>query len=162
MEVKDYLYIFAILVTLLLGISNIAYNLHRTKITTFINCVTAERVKWIANLRENIATFCGLTHHFVWSPLDQKEKNDILNKVDRLRILIPLQLNPDEEPSKKITELLNKIPDLTDTTGQVTPIGEKAPIDKAIDDLVQTTQMLLKQEWNRVKEEAYKGKLTKS
>jgi len=162
MEVKDYLYIFAILVTLLLGISNIAYNLYRTKITTFINCVTTERVRWIASLRENVANFCGLTHHFVATKLDEKEEKQILNEIDRLRMLIPLQLNPNEETSKKITELLNKIPDMTDTTCQLTPIGKKPPIDKAIDDLVKTTQVLLKQEWNRVKKEAYRGKLTKT
>lgn len=161
MEPKDYVYIVGILVTFLLGVFNLVHTWWISRKTTFINCVTAERVKWIANLRENIATFCGLTHHFHWSSIDNKEKKNIFEKIDRLRMLIQLQLNPNEEYSRKIIDLVtNKIPDLAGKTGGIVPIDEKPPLDKAIDELVSTSQLLLKQEWNRVKEEAAKGNIT--
>ncbi len=162
MEAKDYLYIVAILLTFLLGVFNLIHTWRISKKTTFINCVTAERVKWINNLRENIANFCGLTHHIVWSnpEITAKEKNEILNEIDRLRMLIPLQLNPHEESTKEIVELLKKIPDQTDVSEQVVHEDEEFPVDKSINELVSKTQLLLKHEWDRVKEEAKKGDIT--
>jgi len=154
METKDYL----ILLTFLLGVFNLIYVWRINKKTTFINCVTAERVKWINKLRENIANFCGLTHHFVFSDLGEKEKKEILNEIDRLRMLIPLQLNPHEDSTEEIVKLVRKIPMQTDVNGVVS-FGEKFPVEKSIDELISKTQLLLKQEWNRVKKEAEKGNI---
>jgi hypothetical protein len=155
MQAKDYVYIVGILLTFLLGVFNLLHTWRITQKTTFINCVTAERVKWITNLRENIAAFCGLTHHFHWSGVENSEQKDIFKQVDRLRMLIQLQLNPNEERSKKIICLItNEIPNLVGKTGGLVPIDEKPPLDKALDELVSTSQLLLKEEWDRVKEEA--------
>ena len=163
METKDYLYIIGILLTFILGAFNLIHTWRISKKTTFINCVTAEGIKWINNLRENIATFCGLTHHFHWSLIDEDEKKNIFNKIDRLRMLIQLQLNPNEELSKNITDLVtNKIPNLAGKTGTQVSIDEKPPLDKALDELVSASQLLLKEEWDRVKEEAKKGDIAKS
>ena len=163
MEAKDYIYIIGILLTFLLSVFSLIHAWRISKKTLFINCVTAERVTWIKNLRVNIATFCGLTHHFHWSPIGDSERKDIFKKIDRLRILIQLQLNPNEEHHKNIIDLVtNKIPDLAGKTGGTVLIDEKAPLDKALDELVSASQLLLKEEWKRVKKEAKKGDITKS
>ena len=161
MEIKDYVYIVGILLTFLLGAFNLIHTWRLGKKTTFINCVTAARVKWIDSLRENIATFCGLTHHFHWSSIGKEEEAVVLEKVDRLRRVIQLQLNPNEEYSKKIIDLVaNKIPNLAGKTGDIVPMDEVPPLDKALNELVSTSQLLLKEEWDRVKEEAKKGDIT--
>ncbi|HUW19857.1 MAG TPA: hypothetical protein VMW16_11200 [Sedimentisphaerales bacterium] len=158
MATMDYLYTIGILLTFVLGVFNLIYTRNISKKTTFINCVTAERVKWINNLRQNIANFCGLTHHFVWSDVGEKEKNEILAEIDKLRMLIPLQLNPHEKSTAEIVELLQRIPNQTDVRG--TPgVGEKYPVEKSIDELICKTQVLLKREWNRVKQEAERGNI---
>ncbi len=161
MEFKDYIYIGSILLTFIVGVLNLIHTRHLGKKTTFINCVTAARVKWIDNLRENIATFCGLTHHFHWSSISEEQEAVVLEKVDRLRRIIQLQLNPNEEYSKKIIDLVtNEIPNLAGKTDEIVPIDEDPPLDKALNELVLTSQLLLKEEWDRVKEEAKKGDIT--
>jgi hypothetical protein len=160
METKDYVYIVGILFTFLLGIFNLINMWRISKKSTFINCVTAERVKWINRLRENIANFCGLTHHFIFSELSEKDKREILNEIDRLRMIIPLQLNPHEEITGEIVKLIKKIPMQTDVQ-KVVDFDKKFPVEKSIDELISKTQLLLKREWNRVKKEAEKGNISK-
>ena len=75
----------------------------------FINTVTAERVKWIGNLRGNISAFSGLIHYFAYSIVPRKEDRtgkaeEIVRDLDNLRYLIKLQLNPTDD--KEIMELL--------------------------------------------------------
>jgi hypothetical protein len=158
METKDYIYTIGILLTFLVSICNLIHTWRISKKTLFINCVTAERVNWIKNVRVNIATFCGLTHHFHWSQIDNRQKENILKQIDRLRMLIRLQLNPYKEHHKKIIDLVtNKIPDLAGKTGGTVPIDEKAPIDKALDELVSASQLVVEEEWDRIKKEVRKG-----
>lgn len=61
MEYKDIFYAVGIAATFLIGLGNIVYNIHINRRTTYINSVTAERVKWINALRENISKYAGLT-----------------------------------------------------------------------------------------------------
>jgi len=151
METKDIVYIIGISVTFIIGLGNIIYSFISHKRTLFINSVTSERVKWIGQLRENISSFCGLTYHWKLTNIQNEEEvNKILQEIDKLRMLIKLQLNPNGKYDNAIIDLIDKIPDLTGY-----------PIDKlkqAIDELLKITQSLLKEEWDRVKEES-KGKI---
>ena len=61
MEYKDIFYAVGIAATFLIGLGNIVYNIPINRRTTYINSVTAERVKWINALRENISKCAGLT-----------------------------------------------------------------------------------------------------
>ena len=163
MEAKDYLYIIGIFLTFLLSIFNLIHTWHISKKTLFINCVTTERVNWIKNVRVNIATLCGLTHHFHWSQIHNREKENILKEIDRLRMLIRLQLNPDKEHHKKIIDLVTKkIPDLVGKTGGIVTIDEKPPLDKALDELVSASQLVVQEEWDRIKKEVRKGGIVES
>lgn len=63
--------------------------------------------------------------------------NEFVEKIDKLRHVIRLQLNPDGELDKKIEELMARVPDLTHET-------QKDQLNVALDSLVTTTQELLK------------------
>ena len=144
MDYKD----IGILVTFLLGLGNIIYNLYISRRTTFINSVTAERVKWLSDVRGNISSFAGLTHHWVQSDLKDTDKSpEILKEIDRLRYLIMLQLNPKGKFEHEIIELIGIIPNIV-----LDP--ERKKLWSAMDQLVSNTQSLLKEEWEKVKREA--------
>lgn len=149
MTEKDILYAIFIAITFFLGIASW---LHSRKIA-FINTVTSERVKWINTLRENISEFCGLTHHWVHTKLSESEANLALKEIDKLRIYIKLQLNPDDPADQELIRIIDKIPDHTDET-------QKEKLKELINAAIISTQNLLKTEWERVKLEAKRGEIT--
>ena len=152
-EPKDYFLGAGVLVTLILGIWNVVANWRSSRRTAFINTVTAERVKWLGTLRENISTFCGLTYTWQFSRLEGKpEEHNALLQIDKLRHLIRLQLNPDGVHDKSIEALVTRIPELTDAI-------HKAELKVALNDLIEVSQTLLKDEWEKVKEESKRGDL---
>ena len=110
-------------------------------------------MKWLGTLRENISTFCGLTHTWQSSKLEGKpEEHGVLLQIDKLRHLIRLQLNPDGAYDKRIEDLIARVPQLTDQANE-------AELKKALNELVEVSQKLLKDEWEKVKEESKRGDL---
>jgi hypothetical protein len=156
MEAKDVIYSIAIVATFLIGLANIVYNIRTNRRTTYINSVTSERVKWINALRENISKYAGLTYNWVISNVEEggDESKEILKEIDQLRILIKLQLNPTEELSQKIITWIDNI-------SQSTHECQKDQLKKNLNCMVSDVQKLLKEEWNKVKDEAEKGRLPK-
>ncbi|BCR04529.1 hypothetical protein DESUT3_15980 [Desulfuromonas versatilis] len=158
MEEKDFFYALGIVITGFISIWNVINHYRLNKRTSFINTVTSERVKWLDKLRQNISSFCGLTH--TWAMTDVKgkpEEFELLSQLDKLRYLIRLQLNPqviDGEPNsdKKIEQLIAKIPDLTHESQQ-------NELKTALNELITTSQILLKHEWEKVKAESKRGDL---
>ncbi len=154
MEWKDLIYAIGIFGAFVLGFANLVYNYRINRRTTFINSVTSERVKWIGKLRENISSFAGLMHYWVASSLaGTKESNEVAKEIDKLRMLIKLQLNPEGEYDKKIIQSIDEIPNLAS-------LPDKQKILDAEIRLISDTQVLLKQEWEKIKEEAQKGALS--
>lgn len=152
---KDYIYSFGILATFALGIWNIAKNYRLSKKTTFINTVTNERIKWMEKLRNNISEFCGLTYNWCMATPEEQENNkESLEKIDRLRHLIRLQLNPNDQHDKKIENLIHEIPKLA-----VPGRSKEEELKEKINELIEQSQCLLKLEWERVKEESRRGDL---
>ncbi len=100
-----------------------------------------------------------MTHTWTRSKVQGTEEEiKILGEIDKLRYLIRLQLNPITENGipnvdQKIEDLIAKIPDLTD-------ISMRTELDKAINDLIEESQVLLKEEWEKVKLESKEGDLT--
>ena len=79
-------------------------------------------------------------------------EGDLLKEVDRLRHVIRLRLNPGGTHDVKIQALIAEIPMLTGP-------NNKMELKSALDDLTVTTQLLLKEEWEKVKQEAERGNL---
>jgi hypothetical protein len=152
-QTKDWIYGVGIALTFTLGVWNLAMAYQNTRRTNFINTVTSQRVKWIEQLRQDISTFCGLTYTWRFSQMEGKAgEHDLLKEVDRLRHVIRLRLNPDGTHDAKIESLIAEIPMLTGPSNQ-------KELKSALDDLTVTTQLLLKEEWDKVKREAEHGNL---
>ncbi len=135
---------------LIVSLVNRHGNLSVSKRNNYANTVTSERVKWLDKLRNNISEFCGLTHYWTRAAIDDKKKNNVLERIDKLRYLIPLQLNRNDAPDKRILELIKNIPDLTGST-------KRGELDAAIEELIKASQDLLKAEWEKVKDESKSG-----
>ena len=152
-EPKDYVLGAGVLVTLILGIWNAVANWRSSRRTAFINTVTAERVKWLGTLRQNISMFCGLTHTWRFSKLEgTPDENKTLLEIDRLRYLIRLQLNPDGIHDKAIEALVARVPELTHAS-------QENELKTVLNELVVVSQKLLKDEWEKVKKESSQGNL---
>ncbi|MBT3045023.1 MAG: hypothetical protein KME67_19365 [Candidatus Thiodiazotropha sp. (ex Codakia orbicularis)] len=147
---------FGVVVTFLLGVWNLVYNYRNSKRNSFINTVTNERVLWIGTLRANVSKFCGLTHNWAKSqPHETDREQGMLMQIDELRYLIRLQLNPSPEASldRAIEKKIKNVVDLCVST----PNQDK--VTQALDSLTETTQKLLKEEWDKVREESKRGDL---
>jgi hypothetical protein len=123
--------------------------------STYINSVTAERAKWIANLRNNISEYSGTLayvayklHHDNAEYVVSSAAEDVLKRMEILETTIKLQLNPNAKIDANIIALLDSISFLVEG-------GPSAPkYAKADQLLVRHTQWLLKEEWEKVKYEA--------
>jgi hypothetical protein len=159
MDAKDYLAFTGILVTLFLGLYNAVQNYRAGKRTTFINTVTSERVKWIDKLRGSVSTFCGLAHSWRFSTVKgSAEERQKIEEIDKLRHLIALQLNPRGEVDCEIEQLVGQIVSMSSGHTEVSDEQYRAKLHQ----LTKTTQLLLKAEWDKVKEEANRGDLSRS
>jgi len=142
MEYKDIFYCIGIVLTFIIAVFSIIIN----KRNIFINSVTFERVKWISDLRENISSFVGLTHHWIMSNDKEGQKsNEILKDIDKLRYLIKLQLNPEGKYDQEIIKCIETLPQVVYDLPKFREESQK---------LINNTQDLLKQEWEKVKKEA--------
>lgn len=142
-----------VLVTLLLGIANLYFTLKAGKRTAFINTVTAERVKWLDKVRKNVSSLCALCDQWVFHR-DQHSTPELQQQIEQLKDELRLQLNPDDQEDQEIGRLLSDLPTWTQS---ITP-NEYAKLRGR---LVSATQMMLKREWDKVKDEAVHGDLRK-
>jgi hypothetical protein len=153
LEPKDYIYAIGIVVTLGLGIWNFIQAHRATRKASFINTVTAQRVLWIEQMRQDVSMFVGLTHTWAMSDLEDKPSgHEVLKDIDRLRHVIRLRLNPDDPPDKKIAALVKKVPELTHES-------KRSELLTTLEELTTATQDMLKTEWEKVKAESKDGDL---
>jgi hypothetical protein len=147
------LYLTGILLTFLVGIANLVVSLKNNKKTTFINSITNSRIKYIQEIRNYIADFCGSIYSYN-SRRNELPPDQLLalhKQADKTKYLIRLYLNPEDKYwDDKILKLLDEILLLTD----------KDPNSK-IEELIIITQYLLKLEWEGAKLESERGILNK-
>ncbi|MEO5956615.1 MAG: hypothetical protein ABIR36_13135 [Nitrospiraceae bacterium] len=151
LEPKDYILGAGVVVTLVLGIWNVIANYRLSRRAAFINTVTSQRIKWIEQLRQDVSAFSGHTHTWCFSALEDKPQgHEALKEIDRLRHVIRLRLNPAGLHDQKIEKLIGEIPNLTHES-------QTEKLVNALDELTRTTQLLLKDEWEKVKAESKFG-----
>lgn len=150
-ETKDLLLQAGVVVTLVLGLVNLYFNLRTAKRTAFVNTVTSERVKWIAKVRDNVSTLCSLCDQWMLHR-NQDSTPELQRKIEHVKNEIRLQLNPNDAEDRDIERLLARLPSWTNSM---------TPEDywKLQATLVTATQAMLKREWDKVKDEAVRGDL---
>jgi hypothetical protein len=153
METKDILLQAGVIVTFVLGLVNLYFNLRSAKRTAFINTVTSERVKWIAKIRQNVSTLCALCEQWMLHPNHQPVP-DLHRQIQQVKNEIRLQLNPRDSEDQKIEGLLARFPSWTIS---MTPEAYR----ELQGDFVTAIQEMLKREWDKVKDEALLGDLRK-
>ncbi len=148
---KDLLLQAGVVVTLVLGLVNLYYNLWVAKRTSFINTVTTERVKWISKVRENVSLLCSLCDQWTLHPTATNTV-EYQERMEKIKIEIRLQLNPNDTEDKAIEAILDRLPSWSNGMGRPQYVAIQA-------ELVKATQQMLKREWEKVKDEAIKGDL---
>jgi hypothetical protein len=119
--------------------------------TLFVNTVTAERAKWRQDQRTAVSDLSRLTHTALASP-----QPETLAKLNESRVAIRLRLNPSTEHKHMLDQAILA------ALGRLVPLVEATDRSGALECLEQietTMQSLLKQEWDKSKREARKGKL---
>lgn len=138
-----------IALTFLVGVLNLILTFRNVRKTTFINSVTASRIKYIQELRENISRFCALAYSYSnrTHKLQYEQIWELHKEADSLKYLIRLYLNPEDEYwDNKIIGLIEEIVIKSD----------KDP-KPHIEELIKITQYLLKLEWEGAKKESEVG-----
>ena len=117
----------------------------------FVNTVTAERAKWRAELRTIMGELAKATFDALAEP-----KPQTLARLQELRVLIRVRLNPSSEPKHAIDQAaLTALPELTKAVDDAKRDEALAALEK----IEAAVQKLLKQEWDKSKREAISGSL---
>jgi len=135
--------------TFFVGVFNLIVTFRNVRKTTFINSVTASRIKYIQDLRDSISRFCALVNSYSnrISKLSYEQLWELHKEADTLKFQIRLYLNPEDEYwDNKIINLIDQIMLKTD----------KDPTEN-IKELIMITQYLLKLEWEGAKRESEIG-----
>lgn len=140
-----------VVVTFVLGLGNLWYNLRHGKRTAFVNTVTSERIKWIARIREQVSILCSLCDQWIWFRT-QDNTADLQRQIEQLKNEITMQLNPNDAEDQDLIRLLARLPSLT-------KLIETADFEVLKKALISSTQALLKREWDKVKDESMRGDL---
>lgn len=172
METKDWVMGIGIFATLIATCLNFFAN----RRNRYITAVTAERTKWLGQLRENIATFTTLVYG-LWSTVNdkfpslsqdekKKEAKKYLLDIFKVNTLITLMLNPAKSDSQKDKEakIIEATDNLSEEATKLSIITLASDSTSASEDhdkmvniekkLIEITKELLKEEWEKIKKEA--------
>ncbi len=142
--------------TFVIGVTNLIVILRNARKVSYINSVTASRIKYIQDIRENIAKLCGSAHTYNLKSrsVPNEDHFNLHKEADVLKYLIRLYLNPEDQYWDQT--IINGCDEVIKHTDK-----DLNDLNKAIDSLITITQYLLKLEWEGVKAESISGKLTK-
>lgn len=140
------------LVTSLTALITGIYSIYHVRKTTYINAVTASRLKYMENLRNYITTFCGLILHTSSFKPDESEKKILDEKIDQLRYTIKLHLNRKNYFDNIFITQLDSISNYQETNNTL-------DIKKQLTQLTNYSQDIFSLEWDGIKLEASKGRL---
>jgi hypothetical protein len=150
---NDLIAITGIAVTFAVSVANLVYSLRTNRRTTFVNTVTASRLKWIDSLRDKVSEFIAVTTRLSSSALPPGDSRELMLQRDTLLHQIALHLNPRDTEDQEMRMLVDHVRDLTES-GTATE-----QLATALVKLRDATGNYLKKEWSRVKKES-SGKLS--
>lgn len=124
--------ILAAIITATIGILTLLYTRRNNNKTLFVNNITAERVKWMGQLKEYIAEFISLVSFYNEKPVleDRKEIGDFLDKVIHAKSKIQLHLNYKGESDIEIMQLVEKMSQNVMTTYETFTLLKKNDKEK--------------------------------
>lgn len=148
---KDLLLQAGVVVTLVLGLVNLYFNVRTAKRSAFVNTVTAERIKWIAKVRENVSALCAACDEWMVHRT-QASTPELQRRIEHLRNEILLQLNPRDIEDLELARLVGQLPSWSTSMTQ----EDYGKLQSAV---ISAAQGMLKREWDKVKDEAVLGDL---
>jgi len=150
MEIKDIIALVGIGVTLAVSCATLLYSIRSSRRTSFVNTVTASRLKWIDSLRDKVSEFIAVTTRLLDPKASSDEKNfeSLLLQRDTLLHQIVLHLNPNDSEDQRIKALVVQVQQLTDQH------SESGELLDTLVTLRDAAGAYLKKEWNRVKKES--------
>ena len=173
------IYVIGIFGTLAVSILNLVVNTLNKNKTQFINTVTSSRIKWIGELRTLIAEFSaqyGMTRNnynryqeatlsrynmkvemLVFSCNEEEKIYKYLTNITSLKNKIILMLNKEDKDDAEIIKHVEKMNDKALISISTTEHFKE--INSDIEKFHRLSQKLLKDEWDRVKEESKKGEM---
>lgn len=141
-----------VIVTALLGLLNLGYNLRHNRRASYVNTVTAARLKWIEELRRNLARFTALTFQYAFAtPQAAADAEKVFQEIADLRTMLRLQLIPRGfEPDSLLADRVEK-------AFQMIVSQQTRHLQQELENLVLDGQDLLWKEWRKAKDEAIYG-----
>lgn len=171
---KEVFTLVGVILSFIVGSAGLLVGIRNSRKTIFINSVTAARIEYLQNLRNNISEFCGLMYSFyapnvpkvlgseeeqiALSSIQTKNEIEIQRRYDVLKYLIRLQLNVEDgyfDPA--IIRLIDEIRNLS--AEEIHKNG--AVLTDKLNELVLISQYLFKLEWEGAKLESQKGNISK-
>lgn len=150
MESKDIIALIAIIVSLVVGGAGLIIGILNSRKTIYINSITSLRTKWLDNMKSYLSEYCGLTYNYTLSLDPTKDQSALVEKIDKLRFLIKLNLNPNDKFDQKLMEKIDVIPNLTNPK-------KLEELTAELNELTRLSQKMAKHEWEGIKAEAIEG-----
>lgn len=154
LEPKDTISLIAIGATFVVALGNLVYTVVHNRKTAFVNTVTTSRLRWIDSLRDKVSAFIAVTVRILNPEMAARaaeEVHALLRERDMLMHQIILHLNPNDPEDQAIHRSVELVVDLSQR-GAYT-----ADLQRLLVDLRNATQVYLKKEWTRVKQESKSG-----
>lgn len=154
--------IFTGIITGIIGLLTLWYNLKNNKKTLFVDTITAERVKWMGQLREHVSEFLTLVTYHIEKNKEatQKDKSEYVDNVFRLAAKIKLHLNYLDRKDQKIIKIVDEFTNDIKTIFETASLGDPLE-DEVMNKLLEPKQAEITIEIEKRYEEArQKGPLT--
>lgn len=110
LEAKDFVTLAGILLTFIVGVCGVIIGIRSNKKTIFVNAVTTERVKWMADLKQLLSEYLSLISYYEDKPFyEGAEKVTFFERLLYLQNKIKLHLNYEDSTDEEINQLIDKI-----------------------------------------------------
>ena len=144
------------ILAIVVSVISICIGLQNARNTTFINNITASRIKYRDSLKDTFSKFCGLTKWYILGGYASKDIDTFLKEMDRLYYLAKLDLDANHNFD---TAILNQMENILRQAKPAMTFPE--PVEQELNNLSVLVKRLLDYEWQLAKIEAKKGNVPK-